>query len=65
MALGDSFESAIKDFNINNDNEYEIKQLNKSITHVDFMIGTNDLEIEAITYNGDTVKIFEDGNFII
>ncbi len=65
LALGDSFESAIKDFNINNDNEYEIKQLNKSITHVDFMIGTNDLEIEAITYNGDTVKIFEDGNFII
>ena len=36
--------------------------INQSNNHVDFMIGTEDLVIEAITPNG-TIKIF-DGNFI-
>ena len=38
------------------------KGINQSNNHVDFMIGTKDLVIEAITPDG-TIKIF-DGNFI-
>ena len=37
--------------------------LNVSDVHVDFMIGTSDLKIEGITYDGRDVLIFEDGNF--
>ena len=39
--------------------------LNVSDVHVDFMIGTSDLKIEGITYDGDSVLIFSDGNFSI
>ena len=31
--------------------------------HVDFMIGSEDLSIDAITRDGKTVAIFRDGNW--
>lgn len=65
LALGASFPDAIKGFNYENEEEYEQKQLNNSITHVDFMIGTKDLNITALTYDNKEVKIFENGNFVI
>ena len=65
LALGSAFPDAIKNFDYNNSEEYEKKQLNKSITHVDFMIGTKDLNITALTYNNKEIKIFENGNFTI
>ena len=40
------------------------KGINQSKNHVDFMIGTKDLEIEAETKDG-VVQIFKDGNFVI
>ena len=40
------------------------KGMNSSKVHVDFMIGTADLEIEAETKNGK-VLIFKNGNFNI
>ena len=33
----------------------------ESLTHVDFMIGTNDLAITGITHEGDEIKVFENG----
>lgn len=39
--------------------------LNVSSVHVDFMIGTSDLKIEAITYKNEKIIIFDNGNFII
>ena len=33
----------------------------ESLTHVDFMIGTNDLTITGITQDGQEVKVFENG----
>ena len=65
LALGSAFPDAIKNFDYNNSEEYEKKQLNKSITHVDFMIGTKDLNITALTYDNKEIKIFENGNFTI
>ncbi|MGN1127487.1 MAG: aminopeptidase, partial [Candidatus Flemingiibacterium sp.] len=38
---------------------------NDSANHVDFMIGTSDLEITGIRHDGTEVKIFENGNFVI
>ena len=39
--------------------------LNVSDVHVDFMVGTFDLKIEGITYDGDSVLIFDAGNFSV
>lgn len=38
---------------------------NDSLTHVDFMIGTPDLSVVGIDYNGNKVTIFEDGEWVI
>lgn len=37
--------------------------INQSINHVDFMVGTSDLEIIGTTPDGREIKIFENGNF--
>ena len=39
------------------------KGVNDSMIHVDFMIGTADLSITAITRDGKTVPIFRKGNW--
>ena len=39
--------------------------LNSSIEHVDFMVGTKDLEITAETKSGDILKIFENGEWAV
>ena len=37
--------------------------INQSINHVDFMVGTADLEIVGTTHDGREIKVFEKGNF--
>lgn len=37
---------------------------NSSITHVDFMFGSADMEIIGITHQGEKIKIFKKGNFV-
>ena len=37
--------------------------VNDSMVHVDFMIGTEDLNIDAITREGKTVPVFRNGNW--
>ena len=37
--------------------------LNTSIIHVDFMIGSEDLNITATTFDGKTVEIFKNGTW--
>ena len=37
--------------------------INDSIIHVDFMIGSRDLNIVATTADGKEVEIFRDGNW--
>ena len=41
------------------------KGLNDSIAHVDFMIGTRDLQIVGTTWDGRQIPVFVDGNFAI
>ena len=50
-------------FDMNSDERHK-KGLNQSSNHVDFMIGTNDLNIIAKTKNKDK-QIFKDGKFNI
>ena len=37
--------------------------INDSVIHVDFMIGTEDLDIVAVTSDGKRVRIFKNGNW--
>ncbi len=43
--------------------EWEKNGLNDSLMHVDFMIGSADLNIDATTKNGQTVPIFRNGKW--
>lgn len=59
LALGDGFPECIK-----SDKSFEELGVNESKTHVDFMIGTDDLEIIAETEN-DNIIIMKNGTFTI
>lgn len=48
-----------------NEEEQLTAGLNSSLEHVDFMIGTKNLDIIAIDYNGKQTQIFKNGNFVI
>ena len=62
LALGRGFAKSIYNNENLNDKELIEKGLNICSTHVDFMIGTSDLEIEAETNQGKKL-IFKKGNF--
>lgn len=63
FALGSCYPINIKNGADLNDDELLSKGANVSISHVDFMVGSRDLNIEATTYNNKQVKIFENGEF--
>ena len=63
LALGRAFEECIKDFDKMTEEERKAFDLNISIIHVDFMIGSRDLNITAKTIDGNTVEIFKNGTW--
>ena len=63
LALGDGFPESIKGGLDISKEELFKKGINNCKNHVDFMIGTQDLEIEGITSDGKKIKIFTNGNF--
>ena len=65
LALGQSFLENIVDGEKLGEDEVFNLGGNKSFMHVDFMIGTEDLEIDGIKENGEVVKVFSKGNFAI
>ena len=64
LALGSGFLECIKDAEKYSKDELKEMGLNDSKNHVDFMIGSKDLLIEAETENGK-VTIMENGNLVI
>ncbi len=63
LAFGRGFENCIKDFDKYTLEECRQKGINDSLIHVDFMIGSEDLNITAHTRDGNDVAIFKDGNW--
>ena len=63
LALGASFPECIKDGPTMTKEELNKNKLNDCTNHVDFMIGTEDLNIIGITDNNEEIIIFENGNF--
>lgn len=65
LALGKGYPSTVK-----NGDKLTVEQLDKlgvndSIEHCDFMVGTKDLHVEGIGYDGKVVALFEDGEWVI
>ncbi len=63
LALGRGFNNTIKGFENMTNEECKQAGINDSAIHVDFMIGTDDLEINGIDENGNTVPVFKNGNW--
>ncbi|MBQ8310474.1 MAG: aminopeptidase [Clostridia bacterium] len=63
LALGHGFTNVIRDYDRYTMQECYDKGINDSMIHVDFMIGTADLSITAVTRDGRRVPIFENGNW--
>ena len=63
LALGASFPECIKNGTRLSKDELLKNKLNQCDSHVDFMIGTKDLNITGITKDGQEITIFKNGNF--
>jgi aminopeptidase len=64
LAIGEAYPSCLKDGSAKSKTELLELGLNDSLEHVDFMIGTNDLQIDGITKDENKISIFKDGNFV-
>lgn len=65
LALGAGFTNCVKDYDSYTLDELHDMGINDSMIHVDFMIGTADLNVTAVCENGDRVVIFRDGVWAI
>lgn len=63
LAFGRSYSSNIENGAELSEKELLEKGANQSIIHVDFMIGTDDLNITGINKDGKEIDIFVNGNF--
>lgn len=64
LALGNAYSMNIKNGTTMPEEELVKYGYNVSLTHVDFMFGSSDLEVVGTKYDGTSVKIFEKGNFV-
>ena len=63
LALGRGFTTLYPHFENYSEDELHSFGINKSLSHVDFMIGSKDLNIVGETIDGKQVQIFKDGNW--
>ncbi len=63
VALGAGFENCIKGYEDKTIEECRAMGINDSMIHVDFMIGSPDLSIDAVCADGKVVPLFRDGNW--
>lgn len=62
LALGSGFNNTIEGYE-NMTLEQIREYVNDSMIHVDFMIGTEDLDIIGVKENGEEVQVFKNGNW--
>lgn len=63
LAIGNAYPVCIKNGEEMSKEELDKNGVNSSLTHVDFMVGTKDLQIIGVTSEGNEIQIFKDGNF--
>ncbi len=65
MALGAAYPMNIKGGTEMTQEELLENNSNRSLNHVDFMFGSEDMSIVGTTYDGKEIPVFENGNFVI
>ena len=63
LALGMGFTNLVADYEKYSQKELNAMGINDSTIHVDFMIGSKDLNITGYTRDGKKVPIFRNGNW--
>lgn len=65
IALGKAYPTNIENGAQMSEEELDAHGVNDSLTHVDFMIGSEDLAIDGIKADGSTEAVFRDGTWAI
>lgn len=65
FAFGKAYPTNIENGPDMNDEELDAHGVNDSLTHVDFMVGSKDMNIVGETESGEKIDIFKDGNWAI
>ena len=65
FALGSAYPSCIEGGTEMDENALKSAGLNVSATHVDFMVGTEDLSITGIMADGTEIPVFQNGDWSI
>ena len=65
LAFGAAFKNNIRDYEKLTDEDFKKMKFNESMNHVDFMIGSEDLDIIGTKFDGTKVQIFKNGNWAI
>ncbi|GEK34654.1 aminopeptidase [Kurthia sibirica] len=63
LAIGSAYAFCVKDGTSMTADQLAAAGLNRSLTHVDFMIGSAYMNIDGITQDGTSVAVFRDGNW--
>lgn len=63
FALGAAYRTNIKNGDELKDEDLDANGVNNSLTHVDFMIGSPDMDIIGLTHDGKETQIFKNGNW--
>ncbi len=63
LALGRGFGNCVADYEKYTQEELQAKGVNDSMIHVDFMIGSADMEIDGIRTDGTKVPVFRNGEW--
>lgn len=63
LAIGSAYAFCLKDGKKMSQDELKEKGLNTSITHVDFMIGSGEMDIFGVTADGTEEPVFKQGNW--
>lgn len=63
LALGRGYVNTVKNFANFTKEDFTSFGINDSSVHVDFMIGTRDMQIIGITKSGERLSVFERGNW--
>ncbi|WP_117148844.1 aminopeptidase [Paraliobacillus zengyii] len=61
IALGKAYPTNLEGGSAMNDKELDEHGVNDSLTHVDFMIGSGDLDIDGVSADGTTEAVFRKG----
>ena len=65
LAFGEAFKNNIRGYENMSEEDFKKVGFNESINHVDFMIGSDDLDIVGVDHDGNRHQIFKNGVWAI